>query len=205
MKGKFIFIFSISFLLIYGITLAQGIDELLIDDFEGVISGETVDFGTGAGSSVDLSASKDIKYHGEQALKVDFDAVSGGYMWVARGYGLTVAGAAAWLVAPKDIDWAKYNALSVYVYGANTNAQIAIDVIDAGSEYWRYLIEDNFTGWKEFILIFSDFFARSDWQPDKADKNANLDFPITTFQFEPRPVAKGALYFDYARLVNAKK
>ncbi len=178
---------------------------LLLDDFEGIISGGeqgTVDFGSGGGSTVEVSGSKEIKYYGQQALEVKFDAVDGGYMWVARGYDLTIKGAGAWLVEPKDIDFTKYNAISFFMYGANTGAQVAVDLVDSGSEYWRYLVEDNFIGWKEFVIPFSDFFARGDWQPEKADKNTALDFPIKVFQFEPRPQAKGALYFDYVRLVK---
>lgn len=180
-------------------------NELLLDDFEGAISGGeqgTVDFGSGGGSSVEVSASKETKHHGEQALEVKFDAVDGGYMWVSRGYDLTVKGAGAWLIEPKDIDFTKYNAISFYMYGADTKAQVAVDLVDSGSEYWRYLIEDDFTGWKEFTVLFSDFFARGDWQPERADKNTVLDFPVKVFQFEPRPAAKGALYFDYVRLVK---
>lgn len=180
-------------------------NEIILDDFEGAISGgelETVDFGSGGGSTVEVSGAKETKYHGEQSLGVKFDAVDGGYMWVARGYDLTAKGAGAWLVEPKDIDFSKYNAVSFYMYGADSKAQVAIDLVDNGFEYWRYLIEDNFTGWKEFAIPFSDFFARGDWQPEKADKNGQLNFPIKAFQFEPRPVAKGTFYFDYVRLVK---
>ena len=193
------------FLVLCSVAYSQENNELLLDDFEGVISGGeqgTVDFGSGGGSTVDVSASKETKYHGEQALEVKFDAMDGGYMWVARGYDLTVKGAGAWLVEPKDIDFSKYNAVSFYIYGANSKAQVAIDLVDSGFEYWRYLIDDNFSGWKEFTIPFSDFFARGDWQPEKADKNGQLNFPIKAFQFEPRPAAKGTLYFDYVRLVK---
>jgi hypothetical protein len=180
-------------------------NELLLDDFEGAITaGEqgTVDFGSGGGSMVEVNASKEIKYHGEQALGVKFDAIDGGYIWVARGYDLTIKGAGAWQVEPKDIDFTKYNAIAFFMYGANTGVQVALDLVDNGSEYWRYLVEDNFTGWKEFVIPFSDFFVRGDWQPEKADKNTVLDFPVKVFQFEPRPQAKGTLYFDYVRLVK---
>ena len=187
------------------ILYAQNADELLLDDFEGEIAGGeqgTVDYGSGNGSIVEVKGSKEIKYHGEQSLAVTFDAVSGGYIWVARGYDLTVKGAGAWLVEPKDIDFTKYNTVSFSMYGADTKNQVAVDMVDSGGEYWRYLIEDNFTGWKEVVIPFSDFFSRGDWQPDKADKNGELDFPLKAFQFEPRPEGKGTIYFDYVRLVK---
>jgi hypothetical protein len=198
-------ILPILFLVSFAIAYAQGEGELLLDDFEGVIAGGpegTVDYGSGNGSLVEVAASDEVKYHGQQALEVSFEALSGGYIWVARGYGLDVKGAGAWLAEPKDIDFTKYNAVSFYVYGVNTGGQVAIDLVDSGSEYWRALIDDNFTGWKELVIPFGNFFARGDWQPQGADKNAELNFPIRVFQFEPLPAGKGKLYFDYLRLVK---
>ncbi|MEW6102150.1 MAG: carbohydrate binding domain-containing protein [Candidatus Omnitrophota bacterium] len=177
---------------------------LLIDDFEVAISGGpegTVDFGAGSGSSVEVSADTGIKYSGNQSLKVAYDAIPDGYMWVARGFGLD-AGNAAWLIKPQDIKWEDYNAFSFYMYGSGNKAQVAFDIKDNGNEMWRFLLEDNFKGWKQIILPFNEFFCRGDWQPDSADKNANLDFPIKSFQFEPRPEAKGTVYFDKVELIK---
>jgi beta-glucosidase len=186
-----------------GSAFAQG-KSLLLDDFEGPISAGpygTVDFGAGGGSSVEVTAATDIKNSGNQSLKVVYDAVSGGYMWVARGEGLDAKNA-GWLVKPATIDWSKYNAFSFYMYGSDSKAKVAFDIKDNGGEIWRFMTEDNFKGWKEIICPFTDFFARGDWQPDAADKNAKLDFPIQSYQFEPRPQAKGTLYFDTVELIN---
>ena len=177
---------------------------ILIDGFEGAISGGaqgTVDFGAGGGSSVDAAAAQDIKYSGGQSLKITYDAVSDGYMWVARGFDLDVKNT-VWLVKPQDIDWQKFKAISFYMYGSDSKANIAFDIKDNGNEIWRFMVEDNFKGWKQVICPFSEFFARGDWQPDTADKNAALDFPLKSFQFEPRPPAKGVVYFDDIQLIN---
>lgn len=177
---------------------------LLIDDFEGVISGGpegTVDFGAGNDSSIEAAADANIKYSGSQSLKVTYNAVAGGYIWIARGFDLSSQGA-GWLVKPQDLDWAKYQAISFYMYGSDTQAKIAFDLKDNGNEMWRFMLEDNFTGWKQIICPFNEFFPRNDWQPDNADKNANLDFPLKSFQFEPRPEAKGTLYFDQVELLS---
>jgi hypothetical protein len=177
---------------------------LLIDDFEGKIIGGpegTVDFGAGGGSSVDVAASTDIKYSGSQSLKVTHDAVSGGYMWVARGFGLGSKNA-GWLVKPQDIEWQKFKGISFYMYGSDSKVKVAFDIKDNGNEIWRFMVEDNFQGWKQIICPFNEFFARGDWQPNDADKNAVLDFPIKSFQFEPRPVAKGVVYFDDVQLIS---
>lgn len=179
-------------------------ESLLLDDFENPISGGpdgTVDFGAGGGSSVDVSAATDIKYSGNQSIKVIFDAVAGGYMWVARGFGLD-AKDTAWLVKPEDIDWKKYNAFAFYVYGSDSKADIAFDIKDNGNEIWRFMFQDNFKGWEQIACPFNEFFARTDWQPDNADKNSTLDFPIKYFSFQFSPEAKGTIYFDKVELVS---
>lgn len=178
-------------------------NNLLIDDFEGVISkGEsgTVDFGAGNGSTLEVSASTDIKQSGNQGIKIDFDAVEGGYMWVARGKGLDAKNS-AWLVKPEDIQWDKYKAISFYMYGTGSNADVAFDIKDNGNEIWRFIVKDDFKGWKQVICAFNEFFVRGDWQPAGVDKNGQLDFPVKSFQFEPRPVSKGTLYFDAVELI----
>ncbi len=177
---------------------------LLLDDFEKAISGGsdgTVDFGAGGGSSIEVTAAQDIKQSGRQSLKLIFDAVPGGYMWVARGFNLDAKNA-DWLIKPEDIDWQRYNAFSFYMYGNDSKAQIAFDIKDSGNEIWRFMLEDNFKDWKQIVSPFSEFFARTDWQPDNTDKNANLDFPIESFQFEPRPQSKGVVYFDTVELIK---
>lgn len=186
-----------------GISFAQEVG-LLIDDFEGVISGGpegTVDFGAGNGSNVEVTVAKDFKQSGTQALKVTFDAVSGGYMWVARGFGLDVKNS-AWLVKPEDIKWKDYSAIAFYIMGSDSKTDVAFDVKDNGGELWRFMATDNFKGWKQVVCKFSDFVCRSDWQPDSADKNSQLDFPLKNYQWEPRPVAKGVLYFDDVELLK---
>lgn len=179
-------------------------NNLLIDDLEVDISGGangTVDFGAGNGSTLEVSASTDIKQSGNQGIKIDFDAVEGGYMWVARGKGLDAKNS-AWLVKPEDIQWDKYNAISFYMYGTGSNADVAFDIKDNGNEIWRFIVKDDFKGWKQVICAFNEFFVRGDWQPDGADKNGQLDFPVKSFQFEPRPVSKGTLYFDAVALIE---
>ncbi|MDD2689621.1 MAG: carbohydrate binding domain-containing protein [Candidatus Omnitrophica bacterium] len=193
------------FLLLCFVTFSFAQDnELVIDGFEVEISGGpegTLDFGAGNGSSVEVTAATDIKNSGNQAIKVTYDAVSGGYMWVARGFNLDSKNA-GWLVKPEAIDWKEYSAISFYMYGSDSKAKIAFDLKDNGNEMWRFLLEDNFKGWKRIVCPFNEFFARGDWQPDSSDKNATMDFPLKSYQFEVLPPAKGALYFDDVKLVK---
>ena len=190
-------------LLMAGVCLAEG-KNLLIDDFEIAISNGlegTVDFGSGNGSNVQVTESTDIKNSGNKALKVVYDAVKGGYIYVSRGTGLDAKNA-NWPIKPTDIKWEEYNAISFYVYGTDSKANIAFDIKDNGGEIWRFITQDDFKGWKRVICNFDKFVVRDDWQPENADKNGKLDFPIKIFQFEPLPESKGTLYFDTVELVK---
>lgn len=186
-----------------GLCFAAG-NNLLIDDFEISVSGGpegTVDFGSGNGSGVEVTQATDIKNTGNQALKVVYDAAPGGYIYVARGTGLDAKNA-NWSLKPEDIKWENYSAISFYMYGMDSKAKIAFDIKDNGGEIWRFMLEDNFKGWKQIVCKFDKFMVRDDWQPDGADKNGQLDFPIKVFQFEPLPESKGTLYFDTVELVK---
>jgi hypothetical protein len=176
---------------------------LLIDDLGGPIYAgamATVDYGADGGSTIQVSSDTDIVKFGKQSLKVVYNAVSGGDMWVARGFGLNAL-KAGWQVKPEDIDWSQYNAISFYMYGSNSGAQVAFDVRDINNEIFRQVITDDFNGWKKIVLRFMDFAPRQDWQPNDASKNMRIDFPIQSYQFEPLPESKGTLYFDCVELL----
>lgn len=183
---------------IYYILQKQGAPLLVIDSFEGKITGgpdATVDYGSGAGAKVSVFPEKAVVYHGRQSLKIVYDNSEGGYMWIARGYNLTIENAAQWVVRPEKIKWDKYDTLVFYLYGEGNGNDIAVDIIDSGKEYWRYLIKDDTKGWKEVVISFSSFSVRTDWQPDSADRNNKMDFPINVFQFEPK-TGMGIVYMD---------
>jgi hypothetical protein len=90
------------------------------------------------------------------------------------------------------------------MYGSNSSGVIAFDLKDKGGELWRFLIDDDFSGWKEVVCPLKEFFPRGDWQPETAERNEKLDFPVTSFQFEPRLPGKGAYYFDCVKLTYIK-
>lgn len=195
-------------LVIYGLVIFSAIlaysqeGDLLLDDFEGEISSQTVDFGGGSGSSINVSASNDIVHSGKQSIKIDYDSVSGGYMWAARGYTLDVAGAAKWLKPPQDITWQDYKGFSFYIKGEANKALIAVDIKDAQNEMFRYLITDDSKEWKRQVCPFDAFMPRGDWQPSNAQTNAVLDFPVMSFQFEVRSIGKGSFYIDKVELTK---
>ena len=177
---------------------------LVIDDLEiGVIGGPdgTVDFGAGNGSSVTVASASESFHGGKLALKITYDAVAGGYIYVARGEGLDAKNA-GWDIKPDKIDWNKYKAIAFHMYGNDSKGQIAFDFKDSGNEIWRYMVTDDFKGWKQVVCPFDQFIARSDWQPDNAEKNIAIDFPLKNYQVEPLPESKGVLYFDTVQLIE---
>lgn len=197
------FVFAIAiFFLFTGCSKVE--PELLIDSFEGELNNETVDFGASNGSSLSVKAEKILKICGEQSLVFTYDLKASGYMWVARGFNLDVKGAAQWLVKPQEIKWKAYDAISFFMHGSNGGGMVVFDVKDAGGEMWRFLLDGKFSGWKEIICPFSQFFVRQDWQPQNAEKNGTFDFPIMSFQFEPRLPGKATYYFDCVKLVKTR-
>ena len=201
---KQLFFFYIGLMGIFLLGCVESTQDLLIDSFEGELNSHTVDFGASEGSLLNVTASKEFKICGSQSMKIEYTLKPSGYMWVARGFNLDVKGAAQWLVKPQDIPWGRYNAISLYMYGSNSPGVVAFDIKDGGGEMWRFLLDDDFQGWKEIRCPFSQFFVRSDWQPDGADNNEVLDFPIMSFQFEPRLPGSGIYYFDCVTLTNFK-
>lgn len=188
--------------MIAGCTFAP--HEVLLDSFEGEISKATVDYGAAEGSFLEVIADKGQKVCGEQSLKVIYELSTSGYMWIARGYGLDVSGAARWLKEPGDINWKAYNAISVQMHGSGSGGVVAFDIKDSGGELWRFLLDDDTAGWREVICPLEEFFPRGDWQPDTAERNEQLDFPIMSFQFEPRLAGKGIYLFDCVKLIRVK-
>ena len=136
-------------------------------------------------------------------MKLTYQLNTGGYLWCARGSELDIKDA-KWIVDPKKINWEKYNAVSFSMYG-NKTGDVAFDFKDAGGELHRFIIKDDFKGWKEIVIPFSSLKARGDWQPQSADGNKILDFPVKSCQFEPKTAGEGVLYFDCMKLVNTKK
>lgn len=202
---KIWFLLSLFVLALAFISSAQEQDSILIDDLnEAVfISGPegTIDFGAGAGSTVDVAVAEDVKAPGKQSIKVTYNALPGGYIWVARGIGLDAKNA-EWSLKPEDIKWQDYQAISFYMLGEDSKTMVAFDIKDKGNELWRFIVIDDFKGWKKIICPFKEFSLRSDWQPEAADKNGTLDFPLKSYQFEPLAQAKGTLYFDDIELMK---
>ncbi len=181
---------------------------LLLDSFEGKIEKGTVDFGAKEGSTAEVLAATDEKACGNQALKLTYDLEEGAYMYCARGHGLDVAGALWEGPAPDAIAWKDYKAISFQVKDTRLDAlepghlpgPIAFDLKDAGGEIWRFAVTVMRPGWQQITVPFDHFKVRDDWQPQTADGNRTLDFPVKSFQWEPRTAGAGVIYFDCVQL-----
>jgi hypothetical protein len=200
---KIMFVLAVLFISTVVFSFAQE-GNLLLDDFEITVTGGTdgtVDFGSGNDSTLEVSSESDIKYSSDHSLRVVYNAATGGYMWIARGFDLD-AHNAGWLVGPQDINWAEYSAIAFYMYGSDSKARVAFDIKDNGNEIWRFIVIDDFSGWKQIACPFDQFMVRDDWQPDSSDRNVTIDFPIKSYQFEPLPESSGTLYFDKVELIK---
>jgi len=200
-----IILITITFVLIISVLHTQAQENLLLDDFEESISTGptgTIGAGTNGNTTIEVTGDKVIKYSGKQSLKVTFDTSSGaGAAWVAKGLDLEETPNSGWRVNPQDINWNKYFALSFYVYGSNSQNTVKLHIVDGGQEILEYVFKDDFTGWKDIICNFNDFYTSPSWQSKHAKKNGKIDFPIKSFSFLFPPKEKGTLYIDRAELV----
>jgi len=173
-------------------------EKLLIDDFEGKLNNKTIDFGSSQESKITVTSSQKLAACGNSSLKMSYNLKPQGYMYCAKGYGLD-APESKWDIKYDKINWESYNAINFFVY-ADNNGTIAFDIKDAGGEIWRHLLDLDFVGWQEIKCDFSDFVPREDWQPSTSDGNKILNYPIKSFQWEPKIVGEGTLYFDCVSL-----
>ena len=200
---RFLFVLPLSFLIIG--CVHKPAPPLVLDSFEDGCGKACVDFGAGGGSAVKVSFTADKAYAGNKSLKIEYKGSPSGYMYIARGYGLTNKKAGRWLKPPAKISWRKYRGFSFYLYGAGNNVRIAFDIKDKDNEMFRCMFRDKQKGWRQVVCPFNKFFARTDWQPPDASPNGQIDFPIVSFQFEPRTSQSGVIYIDKVELLPRKK
>ncbi|MGE5074008.1 MAG: carbohydrate binding domain-containing protein, partial [Anaerolineae bacterium] len=132
--------------------------ELLIDNFE---------LGGAASWSLFMDANSAISAQmispgeaGQFALGVDGIVAANGWAGAQKIFG-----------SPQD--WTGYNNFDFWFYGTNSGSPLRLEILDnraAGSttdtsERFAFLFSDNFLGWRHFILPWSVFARRTDWQP----------------------------------------
>lgn len=101
-------------------------------------------------------------------------------------------------------DWSKAQSITFYAKSADgKKASFAIGIADAGDERFRVAMKTEVSGdqWTKFVLPMNKFKARSDWQPNTAKRNSDIDSPGINFEFCPMSV-KGSVILDYIEVNN---
>lgn len=100
-------------------------------------------------------------------------------------------------------DWTAHNAVSFWIYGAETGGMIQMDIFDNRSgagdtaERWFFRFADDFTGWRNITIPFELFKRRTDFQPNGApDDGLGLN-EVSGYAFGfPTGVGAHMAYFD---------
>ena len=108
-------------------------------------------------------------------------------------------------------DWRQYNALRFWLYGANTGANVQVEIFDNrnpnisgdSAERWYYRIVDDYEGWLEHTIEFRSFQRRTDWQPGGApDDGLGLD-AVSGLAFGfPAGAGAQTVYLDDVQLIT---
>ena len=92
---------------------------------------------------------------------------------------------------PLGQDWSASKYISFYVYGANSNAEIALQIrfMGHGGENWvDYRWKDNFSGWKKLVFELDNPSATS---------GQIVWTDVQQVLFRPLTIIDAILYFDY--------
>lgn len=174
----------------------------LLDDFEGEITTGpegTVDTGTENGSTVEVSADTQNKISGEQSLKIVYDAVTNGDIWVGRGYQLSAKSAGQWTRIPEEVGWEQYGAISFWILGEGKGTSIAFDIKDAKGRTFRFMLTDDHKIWKQVVCPFDQFEPDAGQGVSAPEENVPV-FPLLSFRFKPMAIARGAIDVDAVSL-----
>jgi beta-glucanase (GH16 family) len=145
--------------------------EVLVD-FEGGLPGGWFDF-AGGGASVTTSAlvvadtdplARPGQVGDNTLLEATFDATVG-----FAGFGQDFSAT----TGPQD--WINFTGVSFWMYGFNSGNTVQFEILDNRSdpttdtaERFDTLFTDDFTGWQQVIIPFSDFTRATDFQPPGA-------------------------------------
>jgi endoglucanase len=132
--------------------------ELLIDNFE---------LGASPGWSLFMDPNSTISAQVVSPGEAGQFALAINAIVAANGW----AGAQKFFTSAQD--WTSYNNIDFWFFGTNSGAPMRLEILDnraAGSttdtsERFAYLFSDNFSGWRRFVLPWSSFTRRADWQP----------------------------------------
>jgi beta-glucosidase len=132
------------------------------DAFDGSGSATTVEIATVAG---DLPVAPAVG--GNMILSTTYDIVTSGSWGGGPGYGGVNHNFAA------TQDWSGYDGFAFWYHGGGTGLTFQVEIFDNGAdpgsaERFDYYFTDDFSGWKRFEILFTDFSRATDWQPGGA-------------------------------------
>ena len=131
---------------------------LLIDDFG---SGDASGWSLFRDASSSISSSLASPGHAGQGV-LQIEATIGANGW---------AGAQHIYASPQD--WTAYSNIDFWFFGSSTGNTLRLEILDNRqpgsvadtSERFAYTFTDNSSGWRHFVLPWSSFTRRGDWQP----------------------------------------
>jgi beta-glucanase (GH16 family) len=158
--------------------------ELVLADFEAGVPLTQDEFGNGLGfvpwgdvvENVTLSARQLVPFStlalpnthetANTVLAVNYDITGWG------GFTHALNDGENWIA----MDWTDYNALSFWLYGANTGGVVQVDLFDNRNpefdgdtaERFYYRLADDYVGWRQWVIPFALFQRRTDFQPNGA-------------------------------------
>lgn len=97
---------------------------------------------------------------------------------------------------------ADYSSFNFMVKGTGTYLKYKIILGDAGNESYVFVIEDDSQEWQSLEIPLSDFKRREDYQPANSDNDAELDFPIASFNLEVVDAGTLELWIDAIEAVK---
>lgn len=133
---------------------------------------------------------------GNHAMKLNYAIGEGGWAGIERIFNASQ-------------DWRLYQRISFGFYGTNSGATIRFEVLDNRApesssdtaERFEYKFSDTFNGWRTFVLRWSDFVRRADWQPARAPNDGFNLKAVWGFNFSPVN-AQGSFLVDEIKLRN---
>jgi beta-glucanase (GH16 family) len=201
--------------IVAGVMAQQDREPRLVDDFESGVPFKTDEYGNALGlvpwgdaqGNVTLAATQIMPYsdlilpgqvEANTALTVMYDI--GGW----GGFSRILTDDTNWI----SEDWSAYDGISFSLYGSNTGASIQIDLFDNRSdpafdtaERYFYRVTDDYTGWREFFIPFSDFKRRTDFQPGGAPNDGLGLTEVSGYAFGfPAGVGAQVAYIDNVML-----
>lgn len=119
-------------------------------------------------------------------LKIDYKLVKGGWMGATCEEFME--------------DWSDFTGLTFKVAGG-TKCKVRLELRDANGVSYEYLFVDDAVKGKVVTVPFSEFKARTDWQPAGVDPEQPFSLvPAQSMNISPLDAGKGVMFFSEMKL-----